>query len=78
MTGHLGGIYYKDKEAFTKLHLNLGTGFSMRIRAKNSSEWVIGPELSFDMSRLVKNDNKQYLLLGGINAKMFFPKKKNK
>jgi hypothetical protein len=74
----LGGIYYQDKKAFNKMHFDLGTGISFRFKTKNGSEWAIGPELSFDMSRLVKDDNKQYLMFGGIHAKMFLPKKKNK
>lgn len=76
--GTLGGIYFKDRKAFSKWHYSLGTGISFRFAAKNSSELVIGPELSFDMSRLVKKDNTQYLMFGGVNAKWFFPKKKSK
>lgn len=72
------GIYYRDKDAFTKTHFNLGTGLSFRIKSKNRMEWVIGPELSFDMSPQMKNSNKQYLLYGGIDTKLFFLKKKNK
>lgn len=72
------GIYYRDKDAFTKTHFNLGTGLSFRLKSKNRMEWVIGPELSFDMSPLMKNGNKQYLLYGGIDTKLFFLKKKNK
>jgi Outer membrane protein beta-barrel domain len=75
--GALGGIYYEDKKAYNKVHFNLSTGLSFRFSTKNSGEWVIGPGLSFDMTRLVKNDAKQYLMFGGINAKLFFPKKKN-
>jgi hypothetical protein len=73
-----GGIYYHDKEAFTKTHFNLGTGLSFRLKTKNNREWVTGPELSFDMSPLMKNDSRRYLLYGGLNTKLFFPKKKNK
>lgn len=71
-----GGIYYHDKEVFNKMHFNLGTGLSFRLKSKNNSEWVIGPELSFDMSSLIKNDKQQYLFYGGVSTKFFFPKKK--
>jgi hypothetical protein len=73
-----GGIYYQDKKAFTKIHFNLSSGLSFRLKSKNRMEWVIGPEISFDISPLMKNDNKQYLLYGGLNTKLFFLKKKNK
>ncbi|MBL7742736.1 MAG: outer membrane beta-barrel protein [Chitinophagaceae bacterium] len=76
-SGSLGGIYYEDKKAFNKLHWDFSTGLSFRLKAKNNTEWVIGPGLSFDMSRLVKNDNKQYLMFGGISARWLFSKKKN-
>ncbi|MBL7741385.1 MAG: hypothetical protein JNK14_19325 [Chitinophagaceae bacterium] len=72
----LGGIYYEDKHAFNKLHWDLSTGLSFRLKAKNNQEWVIGPQLSFDMTRLVKEDNKQYLMYGGIQARWLFPSKK--
>ena len=75
--GALGGIYYKDKSAYNKMHFSLGAGLSFGWHTKNGSEWTIGPDLSFDMSRLVKNDN-QYLMFGGIKTKILFPKKKNK
>jgi hypothetical protein len=74
----LGGIYYHDKKAFTKMHFDMGTGFSFRFLQKNGNEWEIGPEVSFDMSSLQKNDNKQYLLYGGIHSRLLFSKKKNK
>jgi hypothetical protein len=77
-TSGYSGIYYRDKNAFTRTHFNLGTGLSFRLKSKNRMEWVIGPELSFDMSPLMKNNNRQYLLYGGINTKLFFLKKKNK
>jgi hypothetical protein len=75
--GALGGIYYKDKNAYNKMHFNLGAGLSFGWLAKNGGEWVIGPDLSFDMTRLIKHDQ-QYLMFGGVNTKWFFPKKKNK
>jgi hypothetical protein len=74
-----GGIYYQDKDAVNKAHFNIGTGLSFRLKGKKGMEWVLGPELSFDTRKLVNNgyDKKQYLLFGGINTKLFFPKKKN-
>lgn len=76
----LGGIYYNNKDAFNKMHFNVGTGLSLRLKAKNKMEWVLGPEISFDLSKLMINtdDKKQYLLFGGIHTKLFFPKKKAK
>jgi hypothetical protein len=72
------GIYYRNKNAFNKTHFNLSTGLSFRLKNKNGMEWVLGPEISFDMSKLINNpfDKKQYLLFGGINTKLFFTKKK--
>jgi hypothetical protein len=77
-SGSLGGIYYRDKNAFNKLHFDLATGFSLRFAAKNKAEWMIGPSLSFDMTPLVKNVSKQYMMFGGISARFLFPQKKNK
>jgi hypothetical protein len=56
----------------------MATGLSFRFEGKKGMEWVLGPELSLDTRKLVSNgyDKKQYLLFGGINAKLFLPKKK--
>ena len=78
-TQSYGGIYYEDKDAFFKTHCTAGTGFSFRLKSKNGMEWVTGPVISLDMTRLLKNDqNKEYLLFTGLNTKIYFPKKKDK
>ncbi|MDP4265225.1 MAG: outer membrane beta-barrel protein [Bacteroidota bacterium] len=73
-----GGIYYHDKKAFNKTHFNIGTGLSFRFKGKKETEWVLGPEISFDTRSLLDNaqDPKQYLLYGGIHTTVLFPKKK--
>jgi hypothetical protein len=73
-----GGIYYHNKEAFNKMHFTLGTGLSFRLQNKHGGEWIVGPEFSFDMRKLVNDpyDQKQYLLYGGISTRLLFAKKK--
>jgi hypothetical protein len=72
------GIYFQDKAAFNKFHLNLNTGFSFRFGNKNKIQWSLGPELSLGMNKLTKDDytRKQYLLYGGITGRIIFAKKK--
>lgn len=73
----MGGIYYELPNAFNKWHFNLNTGFSFRFG--NKIQWSLGPELSLDMSRLMKQElytKKRYLLYGGLSAKLFLPQKK--
>lgn len=72
------GIYYHNKDALNKTHVNAGTGISVRLQTKSGNEWVLGPEMTIDMSRIIKYgyDEVQYLLYGGVNAKLFFHKKK--
>ncbi|HLG38572.1 MAG TPA: outer membrane beta-barrel protein, partial [Chitinophagaceae bacterium] len=73
-----GGIYFHNEEAFNKFHVNAGTGLSLRLKGKNGSEWVFGPELWFDLKKLTNRplDQKQYLMYGGINARFLLPQKK--
>jgi len=74
-----GGIYYEDKDAFFKTHCTLGTGFSFRLKSKKGKEWTAGPLVSFDLTRLLKDDsNKQYLVFTGVNTKLYFSKKTKK
>jgi hypothetical protein len=73
------GIYYKDKKAFNKLHLNVISGLSFRFGDKNKLQWSVGPEFSMDMTRLLKYDvilKKRYLLYGGLTARFILPGKK--
>lgn len=71
-----GGIYYKDKNAFSKMHLNITTGFAFRFGNKQV-QWSIGPEVAMDTRRLMKDATlpKQYFLYGGINGRVLFNKK---
>ncbi len=72
-----GGIYYRDKDAFSKMHLNINTGFAFRFGNKKL-QYSIGPELSMDMRRLMKDATqpKQYFLYGGLTGRVLFTKKK--
>lgn len=73
----MGGVYYKEADVFNKWHFNLNTGFSFRFG--NKMQWSVGPELSLDMTRLVKQElytKKRYLLYGGLSAKLFLPQRK--
>ncbi len=74
------GIYFRNKDAFNKFHFNVGTGFSFRIKGKKGAEWILGPEVSFDMRQLLNNrfDQSQYPLYGGMSARFLLPQRKNK
>jgi Outer membrane protein beta-barrel domain len=74
-----GGVYYKAFSEINKLHFNLNTGLSIRFGNRSRMPWSLGPDLSFDMSKLMKQDpftKKRYLLYGGISAKIFLPVKR--
>jgi hypothetical protein len=74
-----GGIYYRDKNAFNKLHFNFMTGFSFRFGMKNKLQWSIGPEFSMDMSSIMRQDvftKKRYLMYGGITGRILLPRLK--
>ncbi|HET6994727.1 MAG TPA: porin family protein [Chitinophagaceae bacterium] len=71
-----GGIYYQDDDAFNKMQFAIGTGLSYSFKTKKGADLVIGPQLSFNTNSLLANDHKQYLWFGGLNTRLFFPKKK--
>jgi len=73
-----GGVYYRNNDAFKKIHFNLNTGFSFRFGNQKKIQWSLGPELSLGMNKLLKDDftNKQYLLYGGMTGRIIFSKKK--
>lgn len=71
------GIYYHDDDAFNKFQFNLTTGLSFRFGNKGKIQWSLGPELSFGMNKLMKDDytKKQYLLYSGLTGRLFFQKR---
>lgn len=71
-SGTLGGVYFHDRELFSRLHVSVATGLSVRVRTKNEKEWVLGPEFSFALNPLIKGEKQQYMLYGGISAKILF------
>jgi Outer membrane protein beta-barrel domain len=76
----LGGIYYYNKNLFTKTHFNVISGLSYHLSGTKNIEWSIGPELSFDVSKAFKSDldKRKYFLYMGIDASVYFKKKKKK
>ena len=73
-----GGIYYRDNDIFNKWQVNLNTGFSFLFGKSQKIQWSVGPEISLGMNKLMKDtySNKQYLLYGGLNGRIIFPRKK--
>lgn len=73
-----GGIYYHDMDAFNRFHLNFNTGFSLLFGGNRRWQWSIGPELSFDLTRIAKEayDQKQHLFYGGLGARIYLPSAK--
>ena len=71
-----GGIYYKNNDAFNKFHFNLNTGLSFRFGKTNKLQWSLGPELSMDMTGLMKDaDQKRIFYVWGNHRKDLFQKK---
>jgi hypothetical protein len=72
-----GGIHYRNKDAYSKVQLNLNTGLFFRLGGKKL-QWSIGPELSMATRRLLKDETqpKQYFLYGGLTGRLLFIKKK--
>lgn len=71
------GIYYHNKNSFAHAIINFIPGLSYHFSAKNF-EWSLGPQVYFDLNRFIKSDpdQRKYLFYGGVNAKLFFEKKK--
>ncbi|HEV8284224.1 MAG TPA: porin family protein [Chitinophagaceae bacterium] len=76
----LMGTYSYKTSAFTKAHVNFMSGISYHFITSENFEWSIGPQFSFDISRLIKSDvdRRKYILYGGIDSRLFFEKKKKK
>jgi Outer membrane protein beta-barrel domain len=76
----LTGTYSYKTSAFTKAHVNFMSGISYHFITSKNFEWSIGPQFSFDVSRLIKSDvdRRKYILYGGIDSRLFFEKKKKK
>ena len=74
------GVYDRDKKAFQRFHLALASGVHFQWGKPGKLSWSIGPEVSLDMNRLVKNvyDRKQYPFYVGLNSRIFLPVKKKK
>ena len=75
-----GGIYYHNKNLFTKTHFNLLTGFSYHFSGVKKSEWSIGPIFSFDLDKTLNSelDTRKYFIYTGINANILFGNMKKK
>ena len=69
------GIYYEDKSQFQRLQMAATTGFSVELRNKHQHRLVLGPELRLSLTPLADNayDNQQYLLYGGLRARLYLP-----
>lgn len=72
------GIYYRDKDAFSRFQLHAETGFSLHLGNRSKWRWAIGPEFNFALTPLIKEayDPRQFLLYGGLRAQIQIPKKK--
>lgn len=72
------GIYYRDKDAFSRFQLHAETGFSLHLGKRSKWHWAIGPEFNFALTPLIKNayDPRQFLLYGGLRAQFQIPGKR--
>jgi hypothetical protein len=75
-----GGIYFKDDRAFKRFHFNVQSGLAFQFGNNKRISWSVGPTISLDMTRLMKEDvftDKRYFLYTGLTGKLFFsPRKK--
>ena len=73
-----GGVYYHNKDLITRTHLNFISGISYQFKNKNSLEFSIGPQFSFDITKAFKSDldKRKYFLYTGIGASVLFDNKK--
>ena len=74
----MGGIYYHIKDQITKAHFNFISGISYQFRNAKSLEFSVGPQFSFDVTKVFKSDldQRKYFLYTGLDARVFFQKKK--
>jgi hypothetical protein len=73
-----GGIYYHNKDLITKTHFNIIPGISYHAINPKGLEFSVGPQFAFDMTKAIKSDldKRNYFLYIGLNASLFFEKKK--
>lgn len=69
------GIYYEDPAQFRRFQVAATTGFSVELRNKQKHRLVLGPELRLSLTPLADNayDNQQYLIYGGLRARLYLP-----
>jgi hypothetical protein len=73
------GVYYRNDNAFKKFHLNMQTGLALQFGSKKKIQWSLGPTVSLDMTRLMKEDvftEKRYFLYTGLTGRMFLNSRK--
>ncbi|HET9056240.1 MAG TPA: outer membrane beta-barrel protein [Chitinophagaceae bacterium] len=72
-----GGVYFKDNQLLNKTSYNVQTGFELTFFASGKTPMSIGPHIQFGLSDLLReNDDKRYLLYGGMRMKLLFSQKK--
>jgi hypothetical protein len=70
-------IYFSKDELLRKTQFQFMTGLSLKINAGKSTSIYFGPQVSYSLSNLVKNDNNSsfYLVNYGLQAGLMFHKK---
>ncbi len=73
----MGGIYYHNKNLITKTHFNFISGISYQFRNSKNLEFSVGPQFSFDVTKVFKSDldKRKYFLYTGLDARVFFDRK---
>ena len=73
------GIYYQNNSLFTRMHFNLTAGTAYHV-STTRTEFAIGPQFSFDLTKLINSDvdKRKYFLYIGLDTRMFFDRGKNK
>jgi hypothetical protein len=73
------GVYYRNDNAFKRFHFNMQTGFTLQFGNSKKIQWSLGPTVSMDMTRLMKEDvftEKRYFLYTGLTGRVFLNSRK--
>jgi hypothetical protein len=73
------GVYYKNDNAFKRFHFNMQTGFALEFGNNKKFQWSLGPTVSLDMTRLMKEEvftEKRYFLYTGLTGRVFLNSRK--
>lgn len=68
------GVYYKDRTVLQRFQLSATSAFSIELGSRKGPRWSVGPEVRLQLTPLTNSvyDNRQYLLYGGVRARLLW------